>query len=136
MWLRSRAASIPQIPPPLHSNDDVRDFFERVVLAEHEVWVAEANHGVVALLVLDGDSIEQLYVDPEHYGNGIGSQLIAIAKRERPDGLELWTFEANSGARRFYERHDFAATGSTPGDNEEGAADVRYEWQPRRLRHG
>ncbi len=130
VWLRSRTASAPQIPPPVHSDDDVHDYFERVMLSEQEVWVAEANGGVVALLVLDGDWIEQLYVDPEHCGNSIGSQLIAIAKRERPDELKLWTFEANSGARRFYELHGFVATGSTPGANEEGAPDVRYEWQP------
>ncbi len=130
VWLRSRAASAPQIPPPLHRDDDVHDYFERVVLLEQEVWVAEANGGVVALLVLDGDWIGQLYVDPEHCGKGVGSQLIAIAKRERPDGLKLWTFEANRGARRYYERHGFVATGSTLGANEEGAPDVRYEWQP------
>ena len=59
------------------------------------------------------DWIEQLYVDPEHCGCGIGSQLIAIAKRERPDGHKLWIFEANIGARCFYERHDFAASGSS-----------------------
>jgi hypothetical protein len=34
VWLRSRVASIPQIPPPVHSDDDVRDYFERVVLPE------------------------------------------------------------------------------------------------------
>jgi len=56
--------------------------------------------------------------------------LIAIAKQERPDGLKLWTFQANTGARPFYEHHGFAATGSTSGDNEEGAPDVRYVWRP------
>ncbi len=130
MWRRSRTASIARIPPPVHREEDVRGCFERVVLPEQEVWVADANGGVVALLVLDGEWIEQLYVDPEHCGSGIGSQLIALAKQERPDGLELRTSEANSGARRFYERHAFAMTGSTPGDNEDGVPDIRYEYQP------
>ena len=56
--------------------------------------------------------------------------LMAVAKQQRADGLQLWTFEANQRARRFYERHGFVATGSTEGDNEEGAPDVRYEWSP------
>lgn len=53
---------------------------------------------------------------------------MAVAKRQRPSALRLWTFEANVRARRFYERHGFVATGSTAGDNEEGAPDVLYEW--------
>jgi hypothetical protein len=56
--------------------------------------------------------------------------LVAVAKRERPLGLRLWTFQANAGARRFYERHGFGATEFTAGDNEEGAPDIRYEWRP------
>lgn len=130
VWLRSRLASIPGIPPPVHSDSDVRGYFERLVLPEEELWVAEAGGAVVALLALDDYWIEQLYVDPEHCSKGIGSHLIAVAKRERPDWLRLWTFQANAGSRRFYERHGFVATGSTPGDNEEGAPDVRYEWRP------
>jgi hypothetical protein len=55
---------------------------------------------------------------------------MAVAKRRRPSGLKLWTFAANVRARRFYECHDFVAAGSTAGDNEGGAPDVRYVWTP------
>jgi GNAT superfamily N-acetyltransferase len=130
VWLRSRLASIPRIPPPVHSDSDVRKYFARVVLPEQEVWVAEVGGAVVALLALDNDWIEQLYVHPEHCSKGIGSQLIAVAKRERPDRLRLWTFQTNAGARRLYARHGFISTGSTAGENEEGVPDVRYEWRP------
>lgn len=87
--------------------------------------------GVVGLLVLEGEWIDQLYVDAGRTGEGIGSRLVALAKEQRPTALRLWTFEANVRARRFYERHGFVATGATAGDNEEGAPDVRYEWSPR-----
>jgi len=40
VWLRSRAASVPEIPPPVHTEDEVRAWFEEVVLSEREVWVA------------------------------------------------------------------------------------------------
>jgi GNAT superfamily N-acetyltransferase len=92
--------------------------------------VADDGDGVVAVLVLKDEWIDQLYVEPGHTGRGIGGQLMAVAKRERPSALRLWTFEANVRARRFYERHGFVSTGSTAGDNEEGAPDVRYEWSP------
>lgn len=62
-------------------------------------------------------------------GAGIGEVLLAQAKRLRPRGLQLWTFQSNTGARRFYERHGFVAVEQTDGDNEEGAPDVRYEWR-------
>lgn len=130
VWIRSRAAAAPAIPPPVHTDDEIRSYFEAVVLPEREVWVAEDDGAVVALLVLDDAWIDQLYVEPGHTGRGIGSDLVALAKRERPAGLELWTFEANARARRFYERHGFVVTGATAGDNEEGAPDVRYEWRP------
>jgi hypothetical protein len=60
MWLRSRAAPVSEIPPPVHTEDEVRARFREVVLLECEVWVADDD--VVALLVKD-DCIDQLYVD-------------------------------------------------------------------------
>ena len=130
VWLRSRAASAPAIPPPVHTESEVRGWFQHVVVPTKEVWVAEERGGIVALLVLDDAGIDQLYVDPDHASGGIGGDLMSVAKRRRPDGITLWTFAANVGARRFYERHGFVVTDATDGDNEEGAPDVRYEWRP------
>ncbi len=130
LWLRSRSASVPYIPAPVHTDDDVRAFFEHVVLPEREVWVADDGDAVVGVLVLEDNWVDQLYVEPGRTGQTIGQRLIARAKQQRPSGLKLWTFEANLGARRFYERHGFVIIGSTPGDNEEGAPDVCYHWSP------
>jgi GNAT superfamily N-acetyltransferase len=128
VWLRSRRASMPAIPAPVHSDDEVRTWIADTVLPARAVWVATVNGEPVALLVLGDGWIDQLYVDPSHTGHGIGSQLVAVAQREHPDGLDLWTFAANEGARRFYEHHGFLAVEMTDGDNEEGAPDVRYHW--------
>ncbi len=133
VWLRSRKASVRAIPPPVHTDDEVRHFFQTIVVLERELWVAElrSGSGIVGLMVLEGSDIDQLYVDPAWCGHGIGSQLVERAKGLRPAGLELWTFESNTGARRFYERHGFVAIGATDGsENEESAPDVRYAWNP------
>ncbi len=130
VWLRSRTASVPEIPPPVHSADEVHSRFRDFVLPSLEVWVADDGGAVIGLLAIEDEWVDQLYVAPGHTGKGIGSRLIVVAKRQRPCGLKLWSFEANVGARRFYEGHGFVATGSTPGDNEEGAPDVRFEWSP------
>jgi GNAT superfamily N-acetyltransferase len=129
LWLRSRSASPPAIPPPVHPDDEVRTWFSEVVLPQREVWVAQVDEATVGLLVLDGDWVDQLYVEPGRTSQGIGSCLLEVAKSRRPRGLRLWTFQANPGARRFYERHGFTAKATTEGDNEEGAPDVRYEWE-------
>jgi GNAT superfamily N-acetyltransferase len=129
VWIRSRTASVPAIPPRVHSEEEVRAWFRDVVLVHREVWVAQADDSVIGLLVLDGDSVDQLYVEPSWAGQGVGSRLLHVAKERRPRGLELWTFQANAGAARFYERHGFVAVDATDGDNEEGAPDVGYQWR-------
>lgn len=128
LWLRSRRASVPRIPPPAHDEEDVRKWIDTVVAPGRQTWVVESGGRVVAMLALEPGWIDQLYADPDVTGRGIGSRLVAVAKAAEPDGLDLWTFAANLGARRFYERHGFVAVAWTDGDNEEGAPDVRYHW--------
>jgi GNAT superfamily N-acetyltransferase len=129
VWLRARRAAIPYIPAPVHSDREVREYFAGTVLRERDVFVADhATAGIVGVMVLDGAWIDQLYVDPSWQGRGLGSAFVELAKRLRPRGLELWTFAANAGARRFYERQGFRAVGGTDGDNEEGAPDIHYRW--------
>jgi GNAT superfamily N-acetyltransferase len=129
VWLRSRRASASVIPASIHTDEQVEAWLSKVVLVERETWVTDGDDGViVAVLVLEPGWIDQLYVDPDFTGKGIGSQLLDLAKGRNPDGLDLWTFQANTSARRFYERHGFIAVESTEGDNEEQAPDVRYHW--------
>jgi GNAT superfamily N-acetyltransferase len=115
----------------VHTDDGVRLWFKEVVLPTREVWVAQAEDAIVAVLVLDANWVDQLYVAPGWTGKGIGSRLLDLAKERCPSGLQLWTFQTNAGAKHFYERHGFVAAESTDGDNEEGSPDVRYEWPTR-----
>jgi putative acetyltransferase len=44
--------------------------------------------------------------------------------------LELWCFQANEHARRFYETRGFHAIRFTDGaQNEEQMPDIRYRWE-------
>ena len=54
---------------------------------------------------LGDDSVRNLWVLPEEQDRGVGTALLKLAKERRPGGLQLWVFQRNVGARRFYERH-------------------------------
>ena len=116
--------------PLAHTDDEVRGWIRDRLIPEHEVWVATDEGRVVALLALAPGWVEQLYVAPERLGQGIGGRLLALAKARQPDALQLWTFQVNGRARRFYEHHGFVPVEQTDGSgNEERQPDVRYEWQ-------
>ena len=132
LYLRARAAALRagSIPAGVHDDDDVRGYFASHIVEDCELWVAEQDGAVAGILVLDGEFVGQLYVEPVLTGRGIGSALLAVAKRERPQGLRLWAFQTNTGARRFYERHGFVEERRTDGrDNEERAPDVLYAYR-------
>jgi GNAT superfamily N-acetyltransferase len=129
LYLRARKAATASIPMTVHTDDDVRQWIARHVVPRTELWLAESDdQALVGLLALDGNWLDQLYVEPSLTGRGIGSELLELAKRERPRALRLWTFESNRGAQRFYERHGFRPTERTAGDNEEDAPDILYIW--------
>ena len=130
LLLRARKAAVPAIPPLVHDDDDVRRWVRELLVPTCEVWLAVEPDAdtILGVLALEGGWVDQLYLEPTHTGRGIGTALLDQAKARRPDGLELWAFASNTGARRFYERHGFEAIGATDGDKEEGAPDVRYRW--------
>ncbi|MFG3661928.1 GNAT family N-acetyltransferase [Streptomyces sp. NPDC047706] len=130
VWLRSFAAALPTVVRP-HSDDEVRMYFREVVVPLRETWLAETTDGVVGVMVLDGDELSQLYLDPDWRGRGVGDLFMDLAQKRRPGGLSLWTFQVNTSAHRFYERHGFEAVERTDGSaNEEREPDVRYVWRP------
>jgi putative acetyltransferase len=56
--------------------------------------------------------------------------LITAAKKIGVNALELWCFQANTSARRFYEERGFRAIRFTDGmHNEEKTPDIRYRWE-------
>jgi GNAT superfamily N-acetyltransferase len=112
-------------------SDAVRPQLGGWFLDRAELWVAEEDGRVVGFAGVEGDELSHLYVDPRAQGRGVGSALLEQAKSLRQDGLELWVFQKNDGARRFYERHGFRLVRLTDGaENMEREPDARYAWRP------
>ncbi|MEX2248741.1 MAG: GNAT family N-acetyltransferase, partial [Parvibaculum sp.] len=115
--------------PRLHSDADTRLFIRRVV-KRSEVWLATRDGAVLGFAALEPGWLHHLYVDPQAQNAGAGSALLARVRERLPEGFSLWTFQANLGARRFYERHGLTERRRTGGaDNEEGLPDILYEWR-------
>jgi ribosomal protein S18 acetylase RimI-like enzyme len=119
--------------PLAHTDDETRGWIADYLVPRTETWVADEGGRVVAMMALEDGALDQLYVAPDRQGRGIGSRLVELAKSRRPDGLQLYTFQVNERARRFYEHHGFlvALLGDGSG-NEEGQPDVLYRWRPER----
>jgi GNAT superfamily N-acetyltransferase len=119
---------------PSHPDDDVRRWLAEEMAPSHEVWVATDpadDRMVVGFIALAATEVDQLYIEPRWIGHGIGRRLIDLAKTHSPSGLELWCFQANTRARRFYERNGFVATFFGDGaSNQERQPDIRYAWRP------
>lgn len=78
-----------------------------VYLASRKTYVAFAPQRWIATHLLSVCAVTAV-------GRGIGTLLMERAKAQLGSPVRLYTFQANAGARRFYERHGFRAI--TPGD--------------------
>lgn len=115
--------------PKLHTDDEDFDFVCGFI-AEEECWLAVEDGAIRGLACLEGASLAHLYVHPAHHNRGIGSALLEHVKRQRPAGFQLWAFQANKGARRFYEHHGCEVAEFTDGSrNDEKLPDMRYVWR-------
>ena len=129
VWWRSRHAEGSLLPAAIHTAEQVATWFAEVLLPDAQTWVALDDGRIVAVLTLDGDDLDQLYVDPDVAGRGVGSTLVDLAKDLRPGGLALWTFQTNVRAQSFYRAHGFIEVRRTDGAaNEERVPDVRMAW--------
>lgn len=117
--------------PRVHKREQEQAFAADLV-ARGWVSVARIRGEIVGFLARDGAEVVALYVARGARGRGVGSALLARAKRQSP-WLALWTFQFNHAAQRFYEArgfHEIARTGGA--GNDEKLPDIRYAWERRR----
>lgn len=127
----SRTRFLPYAPPAHSEVEDLR-WATHSLIPSGGVTVASVAGRIVGVLAVsqsDGASwITQLYVEPEHCGTGIGTQLLRAALGTLGKPIRLHTFQQNVAARRFYERFGFEPIAFGDGSaNEEGCPDVLYE---------
>lgn len=114
--------------PKLHTDAEDLRFLTKLI-CDHEVTVFQDTFGLFGFMARDQHIIHALYLHVNARGRGVGKALLDLAK-SRSDRLELWTFQQNQGARRFYRRERFREVEYTDGaGNDEHLPDVRLIWE-------
>lgn len=117
--------------PTIHPLYEVIDYITTVRVANGSSYVLEQNGNILGWLDVAEGWVNHLYVRRGDTGKGIGKELLTYAKFKSPMGLQLWTFQVNERARRFYKREGFQEVELTNGENcEEKHPDVRLVWEP------
>ena len=112
----------------LHTPEEDQWFFRERVFETCEVWGAFDGAAMRGIIAFREGWIDQLYELPEAQRRGVGKDLLQVAQNAF-DRLQLWTFQRNASARRFYEGRGFALIRETDGArNEEKEPDALYLW--------
>lgn len=96
---------------PIEQDKEVED------LKRSKKFVACEGETVVGFVGVDEDYLAWLYVDPSHYGKGIGRELLRIGIREIGEGAWTIVLDGNKSAIKLYESEGFQETGRFNGDN-------------------
>jgi len=114
--------------PNLHTSAEDQRFLRRLIDTV-DVIALRNWRGPQGFLARDGEVVHALYLAPKARGRGHGTRLLDVAKTRVPR-LELWCFQANTGARAFYAREGFLEVEQTDGaGNDEKLPDVRLVWE-------
>ena len=130
LYVATRRASEPMIPPQVHTDDEVHEWVTgRLDRPDVATWVALAGDQVAGYVTFTATWLDDLYVAPLHQRAGVGAALLELVKSQRPTGFSLWVFESNEPARAFYRAHGLVELEHTDGaTNEEGAPDLEMAW--------
>ena len=80
-----------------------------------DLWIVDQGTRPVGFLVMDGDLIDALFVDPAVHGRGFGTALLNHALTLAPDAL-VDASEQATNALPFYEARAFVRTGRSETD--------------------
>jgi ribosomal protein S18 acetylase RimI-like enzyme len=131
VWERSRWDAQPWLEERMgYRHEQNLEHFREVVARENEVWLALEDGEVVGLLALGNGQIDQLFVEPQSQGGGVGTRMLQKARELAPRGLTLFTHQRNERARAFYERRGFRAVRFGVSPPPESEPDVKYLWEP------
>lgn len=96
---------------PIEEDKEIED------LRASKKFVACEDETVIGFVGVDDDYLAWLYVDPSHYGKGIGRELLRIGIREIGEGAWTIVLDGNKKAIALYESEGFQEISRFDGEN-------------------
>lgn len=109
IWQKGwREVHLGQVPESLVTARTPSSFLDRAVALTADTTVAVVNGAVAGFVMVEGDEVQQVYVDAVYRGTAVAAQLLSAAERRIAEegftGAWLAVVAANQRARRFYAR--------------------------------
>jgi len=106
-----------------------RERWRNELVPNATIVVAEQVGSLVGFVTIDNKGyLDQLVVDPDHWGSTLANTLVDEAKRLSPDGVTLLVNKDNARAIRFYERNGFVHAGEDVNPTS-GQPVLKMEWK-------
>jgi putative acetyltransferase len=110
LWLRSWQRAYPSIDFAGRLNW-WRERWRNELVPAATIVVAERAASLAGFVTIDASGyLDQLVVDPDHWGSALGDTLVERAKDIAPDGITLLVNADNARAIAFYKRNGFRHT--------------------------
>jgi putative acetyltransferase len=130
IWFDAEIVAMPKLMERMaHKLEDAREYFQRAVVAECQIWVYEQDGFPLGFFAVRGDFLDRLYVDPAHHRQGIGQALLMKVRQLLPKHIWLYTHAANKMACSFYEKNGFVAEKFGISPEPEAEPDIEYHWR-------
>jgi ribosomal protein S18 acetylase RimI-like enzyme len=130
LWFEAETVAMPKLMARMnYTIEDAREYFQRAVVAEDQIWVYEHKGIPLGFLAIQGEFIDRLYVDPAYHRQGIGQALLMKARQLLPKHMWLYTHVANKMARTFYEKNGFVVEKFGVSPEPESEPDIEYHWR-------
>jgi putative acetyltransferase len=130
LWRRTWQVAYPDIDFAART-DWWRKRWRGELVPQAAIVVAETDGALAGYVTVDPRSgyLDQIVVDPEHWGGEIATALLDEAKRISPSRLDLLVNKDNARAIRFYEKRGFVLAGD--GANTVSGRPVhKMKWRP------
>ncbi len=127
LWRASKRKAFPYVEIQQHYTlaGDTH-YFQSVLTESCDIWLAENEEGLLGMMALEGDLINQLFVATTTQRRGVGTALLNKALELHPDRLRAFTFQKNRAARAFFEKHGFLIIDASLSPAPENEPDLEY----------
>jgi putative acetyltransferase len=106
-----------------------RERWRNELVPNAKIIVAEQARMLIGFVTIDGSGyLDQLVVNPDHWGSELANALVEEAKRLSPAGVTLLVNKDNARAIRFYERNGFVHAGEDVNPTS-GRAVLKMTWK-------